>query len=296
MRGLTDSHVHTSFSDGEGTPDELVASARARGLDELGISDHLVPRRLDLDGYGMSHDGIEDYLRAVREAGRRAPGGLRVLAGVEVDFAPDTVAETDALLDAHEFDYVICSVHHVDGFPFDLPETLDDERWSDPDALFRRYFELIAAAAASGRYDVAGHLDLPAKFGRLPAGDLSACWAAALDAIAAAGMAVELNTGGLHDPIGAVYPDERILAAARERGIAIVFGSDAHDPSQVGRDFDAAVALAWRAGYRTYRRLSDRRDVPLPDAPPLLDVRSPSVDRRQLDVPPSGPPSPGVAP
>ncbi|HMK92255.1 MAG TPA: PHP domain-containing protein, partial [Thermoleophilia bacterium] len=143
MKGLADSHVHTSFSDGEGSPDDLVAAAGRCGLDELGISDHLVPRSLDLDGYGVPHDRIDDYLRAVRAAGRRAPGGLRVLVGAEVDYAPDTVAETDALLAAHDFDYAICSVHHVDGFPFDLPETLDDERWADPDTLVRRYYELI---------------------------------------------------------------------------------------------------------------------------------------------------------
>ena len=266
VTGLADVHVHTAFSDGEGSVDDLVAAAAARGLDELGVSDHLVPRSLDLDGYGMAHDRIVAYLGAVHEAAARAPAGLRVLAGVEVDVAPETAAETDALLDAHEFDYAICSVHHVDGFPFDLEETLDQAGWADPDSLYRRYYEIVTAAAASGRYDIAGHLDLPTKFGRRPAGDVSASWAAALDAIAAAGMALELNTGGLRDPVAAVYPGPAILAAARERGIPIVFGSDAHKPASVGRDFDVAVAVAREVGYRTYLRLSDRREVPLPEA------------------------------
>jgi len=266
VSGLADMHVHSLFSDGEGSLDDLVAAAAVRGLDELGVSDHLVPRSLD-DGYGVPHDRLAEYLGAVREAGARAPAGLRVLVGVEVDLAADTVAETDALLDRSDFDYAICSVHHVDGFPFDLEETLAQEGWAHPDGLYRRYYEIVTWAAASGRYDVAGHLDLPTKFGVRPAGDVSACWAAALDAIAAAGMAVELNTGGLSDPVGAIYPDPEILAAARARGISIVFGSDAHRPVEVGRDFEAAVALARRAGYRTYLRLSDRSQVPLPAAP-----------------------------
>ena len=52
--------------------------------------------------------------------------------------------------------------------------------------------------AESGVFDFAAHLDLPKKFGFKPAANLSAESSAALDAIAAAGMAIEINRVSTH--------------------------------------------------------------------------------------------------
>ncbi|MBR1659994.1 MAG: PHP domain-containing protein, partial [Oscillospiraceae bacterium] len=35
-----DFHVHSSFSDGKNSPEEIVEAALARGMTRLGISDH----------------------------------------------------------------------------------------------------------------------------------------------------------------------------------------------------------------------------------------------------------------
>ena len=87
---------------------------------------------------------------------------------------------------------------------------------------------------------------------------------ASLDALAASGAALELNTDRTSDPAGVMYPSPAILRAAQRRGIPLVIDSDAHDPAQVGRLLDEAVQLAREAGYRETLRLSDRRLVPLP--------------------------------
>ena len=52
-----DLHVHTTFSDGENTPEEMVLSAISLGLDTIGFSDHAYMERnirycmTDEDGY-----------------------------------------------------------------------------------------------------------------------------------------------------------------------------------------------------------------------------------------------------
>ncbi|MEI7902554.1 MAG: PHP-associated domain-containing protein [bacterium] len=53
---------------------------------------------------------------------------------------------------------------------------------------------------------------------------------------------------------------------ARERGIPISFGSDAHGPQDVGRYFDQALKLAKDAGYTHGLRMRGRKKqlVPLP--------------------------------
>ena len=37
---MKDLHMHTVFSDGKNTPEEMVQEAIRRGLDTVGISDH----------------------------------------------------------------------------------------------------------------------------------------------------------------------------------------------------------------------------------------------------------------
>ena len=85
-----------------------------------------------------------------------------------------------------------------------------------------------------------------------------------LDAIAAAGSLVEINTSGLRRPAQEPYPSLRLLAGARKRGIGITFGSDAHRAQDVAAGFAEALALAESAGYTASVRLSDRAEVPLP--------------------------------
>jgi histidinol phosphatase-like PHP family hydrolase len=68
---------------------------------------------------------------------------------------------------------------------------------------------------------------------------------------------VEINTACLHKPIGEAYPDPGILRRLCEAGVPITFGSDAHEPGHVGRDFDHAARLARSAGYTRFASLEE---------------------------------------
>jgi histidinol-phosphatase (PHP family) len=254
-----DHHVHSRFSDGSGEPSELVARAAALGMREVGIADHLAlgPYN-DEPGYSIDTARLDEYLATVRAAGADHPG-LRVLAAIEVDYTPDTIDEAARLLRAHRFDYAIGSLHFVDGQVVDTRSSLHGALWVDVDTVFRRYFELVAEVASSGLFDVIGHLDLPKKYGHRPRDPAAVepALTAALDAIAAAGVAIELNTSGWRRPMGEAYPSPEILAAAAAREIPLVLGSDAHRPDDVGADFERALAAAAAAGYATLLRLSD---------------------------------------
>jgi histidinol-phosphatase (PHP family) len=72
----------------------------------------------------------------------------------------------------------------------------------------------------------------------------------------------------LRKPVGEIYPSSLIVSLARERDIPICFGSDAHSPRDVGRDFSAALGLARNAGYSHYFKIKKRKKTlaPLPKA------------------------------
>lgn len=256
-----DYHVHTTFSDGAGTVEECVRHAARLGLPEIGIADHLSPVDLGPEqDWCVGHANLGRYVEEVRAAAARH-GEIRVLLGVEADYDPALEAELDGLLSAWPFDYVVLGVHTVEDFAFDDEAARGDPRWDD--AFLATYYRVVRRAALYRRFDVLAHFDYIGLWGHRPGPAAHAGIEAALDALAASGRALELNTDRASDPAGVMYPSDEILRAACARGIPLVIDSDAHEAADVGRFWDEAIATARRAGYRHTLRLSDRRLVPL---------------------------------
>ena len=227
----------------------FVEAARRAGVDEIGFTEHVYYFRQTRSLWTVPYQAercvydLEAYVAAIVQAKQR---GLPVKLGLEVDYVPGREAETRALLQPYPWDYLLGSVHFIDGLGVDgEPRLLDavgvEEGW-------RRYFDALAAAARSGLFDSLSHPDLVKIFGeRADAFD----YGEVVDRIAEAGVAVEVSTAGLRKPVGELYPHPEFLVACRERGVPVTLGSDAHSPDVVGRDFDRARELLRTAGYDT---------------------------------------------
>jgi histidinol-phosphatase (PHP family) len=262
---LTSYHNHTRWSDGGATVAGQVQAARVAGLDELGISDHFVLRPdAVVPEWSMQVDLLGDYVLELQAAAHEVRD-LTLRLGIEADFFPETVDDLRERLSVYPFDYVIGSVHTLDTFAIDsgggdwapLSPEERDEKW-------RLYWVRIRQMAESGVYDFAAHLDLPKKFGYRPGVDLAAAEAAALDAIAVAGMAIEINTSGWSYPAAEAYPSFSLLCEARRRDIPLLINADAHFPEFLTRNFDRARELAREAGYTELVRYESRRAHPYP--------------------------------
>jgi len=258
-----DYHVHTSFSDGTGSIEECATRALEVGLPEIAIADHIAAAPASDEHWWVAPDRLAEYCDEVRAVAARH-GDIRVLLGIEAEYVEGGEAELDELLDCWPFEVVVLGVHVVDGFAFDDPALRGDPRWNDADAFLARYYQVVRRAAEYGRFDVLAHLDYIGLWGHQPGPAARRELDAALDALAASGGALELNTDRISDPAGVMYPSPAILRAARDRGIPLVIDSDAHEAEHVGRLLDEAIALARESGYRETVRLSDRALVPLP--------------------------------
>ena len=233
--------------------ERYVAVAAERGVDEIGFTEHLYCFRefeaLVEHPYQRSlirHD-LDAYCEAVLEAKRQR---LPVKLGLEVDYFPGRERELSDLLAPYPWDYLLGSVHILDGEAVDLEPGI----WSRlPVAeVWRRYFVELRNLARSGLVDVLAHPDLVKLYGRFPGPeDVAFLHEETKDAIDAAGVAVEVSTAGLRRPVGELYPAPDLLVAFRERGIPVTIASDAHFPAGVGRDFDRALELLGTAGYET---------------------------------------------
>ena len=251
---LPDYHTHSvRCGHARGTPAEYVAAARAAGLLAIGVADHLPLLPQHDPELSMEACELDDYVAEVRELKARYPGF--VLLGIEADYRPGTVDDVRALLESQPFDYVIGSVHHLDDWGFDDPRQTDRYDSVDIDDMWVDYFEMVGQAAESGLFTIMGHLDLVKKFGYRASRSLEVELDRLLGRISRAGVAVEINTAGLHKPVKEAYPSPEILRKLQEAGIPITFGSDAHHPEEVGRDFAHAIDLAAAAGYDSYAAL-----------------------------------------
>jgi histidinol-phosphatase (PHP family) len=151
MPALPDYHVHSRFSDGDDDLLACVERAVQLGLPELGVSDHLTPARFADGGCGPDRGRLDEYVEAARAIAVAYPE-LRVLVGIEADYLPEAADETLALLAAYPFDYVLCSVHFVDGFSFDESRDLKAGVWRDVDRVWRRYYETLIEATQTGQH------------------------------------------------------------------------------------------------------------------------------------------------
>jgi len=251
---IVDYHMHLRNGRGEiahetSAVEPFVEAARAAGVDEIGFTEHVYYFRQTRSLWTVPYQtercvyDLEPYVDAVVQARGR---GLPVKLGLEVDYVPGREEETRELLAPYPWDYLLGSVHFIDGLGVDgEPRLLDavgvEEAW-------RRYFETLASAARSGLFDSLSHPDLVKIFGeRARAFDYEPVVAA----IAESGVAVEVSTAGLRKPVGELYPHPDFLAACRARGVPVTTGSDAHSPDVVGRDFDRARELLRSVGYET---------------------------------------------
>jgi histidinol-phosphatase (PHP family) len=270
---IADYHIHTHLCrHAKGEPREYVERAIGLGMSELGFADHLPflagwgPHHDLPDDWSMGLDELDGYVSLVQGLARDYSGHLRIVLGIEVDYIEETLDETADLLASYPFDYAIGSVHIVgERFAFDHPELRDHLPGYGVERIFLESLELAERAAASGLFDVIGHLDDAKKFGPRPSDEAAVAAAAsgALRAVAAAGIAIELNTAGLRKPVHEAYPAPGLLAEARALGIPLTFGSDAHRPEEVGWAFDQAAVTAREAGYAVTLRLAGGLPEPL---------------------------------
>lgn len=252
--GLPDYHTHNSrCGHARGTLREYVETALKRGLSGIGVSDHLPLVHTRDPHLSMALSELDAYISEVHALQAEYPGF--VLLGIEADYRPDTFDDVNGLLGSYPFDYVIGSVHYLDGWPFDDPRQRDTWQGRDVDEVWRTYFDLVGAAAETGAFTLMGHLDLVKKWGHRPLRPIEDAARTLAERIARADVVVEVNTAGLRKPVAELYPDVDLLRLLREHGVAVTFGSDAHGPDDVGRDFDAALIAVREAGFDSYAAL-----------------------------------------
>ncbi len=214
LRGVL--HCHTTYSDGGASVAEMAEAARARGWSYVGITDHsqsaayaggLTPAAVTKQHAEIDRVNDDYAARGV---------AFRVLKGIECDILGEGDLDYDERTLAR-FEFVIGSVHSRFGL------------------ARREMTDRICRAVANPFLTVLGHptgrLLLQRDAYAIDVGEVVA-------AAAEHGAAVELNA----DP-HRLDLDWRELRAARDRGVTIEIGPDAHSPEGLANvEFGVGVA------------------------------------------------------
>jgi DNA polymerase (family 10) len=215
-----DLHMHTDWSDGRATLEEMVLAAKERGHRYIAICDHA--RRL--------RDGrLEAQTDAIADVNARI-SGISVLAGIEVDIRADgSLDYDDEALAAR--DWVMASIHSG----FDGPR--------------ERLTERLLAAMANPYVDCIGH-PTGRKINRRPAYDLD--FERVCEAAVETGTFLEINA----QPDRLDLTDTLARAAA-DAGVRIVVSTDAHRIHELD-NLELGVAQA-RRGWITAEQVVNTR-------------------------------------
>ena len=251
---LVDCHSHTAYSGhGSGSIAAAVARARQLGLATYAQTEHLwLPAELDpAHGDSMSSAQTERYLAELaeqRELLAREGCTMELVIGVEADWLPGRAGELRRL--CAPFEYVVGSVHFVEGQPLDYAADVGAWPAFGVDGTWRRYFEAwLAMAASDAPIHCFAHPDLPKKYGRYPSFDVREYYGPMAEAVAARGALVEVNTAGLRKDVGECYPSLELLRCFRRHGVECTVGADAHSPAEVACGIGRAYELMRLAGY-----------------------------------------------
>ncbi|QYM78910.1 histidinol-phosphatase [Horticoccus luteus] len=267
---LYESHCHTVLcKHAVGTPEEYAAAAQARGLRGIIFTCHCPLPGLPPNRIRMDPEQYEDYVRLIAGARAAFAGKVDVRLGLESDYFPGVEGWLEELHARHPLNHVLGSVH------MQVTEYRDRFFRGDWFAYQQLYFQHLAEAAETGLYDTLAHPDLVKNespcdwdFARIQP-DIER----ALDRIARTGVAMELNTSGLHKAIPEINPSAAMLALMHARGIPVVLGADAHVPERVGADYGRALRTLQGVGYTEVNFFLERKRQTVPIAAALASLR-----------------------
>ncbi|WP_106769425.1 histidinol-phosphatase HisJ [Paenibacillus faecalis] len=254
-----DYHTHHSrCGHAVGELEEYVKRGIELGLHHIGLSDHMPLIHVEPEAYypemAMPMNELPRYVEECFSLKERYKGQIEVRVGLEGDYIEGYEEQIEKIILDYPWDYVIGSVHFLG--EWDITDFRQTHGWEgkDPLEVYRQYYDAVGKAAATGLYDMMGHLDVIKRFGFSPGSEhideVVAMEKSALAAVKRSGKAMELNASGLSKACKEMFPSRRILEEAVKLGIPLTMGSDAHQPQKLGEHLDQARDMLIELGVK----------------------------------------------
>ncbi|MGG3643651.1 histidinol phosphate phosphatase domain-containing protein [Bacillus gobiensis] len=237
--------------------DFYLLEALRKGIKEVGIVDHLYRftetkqyyekyMHLGNDQLGtlqktwlhqVMNQSISAFTNTIHQAKERwAEKGVTLRIGIEADYFESGEEELNNLLSLGKWDYIIGSVHFLDGWGFDNPEakSLFDER--NLEDLYDRFFKTVEKGIRSNLFHIFAHLDNLKLFNYRPDENLLVPYYHKIArALKETSTATEINAGLYYRyPVKEMCPSPLFLQILAQYEIPMTISSDSHFPDDLG--------------------------------------------------------------
>lgn len=264
----SDFHMHTAFSTDSDTPARaMVERAIEKGLSVICITDHWdedYPFCEELGEDAFLFD-LDAYFRELHALQEEYAERIDVRIGIELGMQPHLGAAYRKMVRQHPFDFVIGSVHVVNGTDPYYGEIFAGQ--TDEEAYRETFRVTLENLKNIEDFDVLGHIDYVVRYGKHQAAEYSyQKFAPLLDEILKMviqkGKGIELNTAGLKYGLGFAHPHPEVLKRYWELGGEIItIGADGHKPEHIAYDFAKAGDILKSCGFKYYTEFKGRKPI-----------------------------------
>lgn len=254
---------------------EVVAEYHTQGFAWVGITEHMPPPddthvTADETERGLDAAGLQErfaaYFKRCRELQAEYAERMPILVAFETEMFVAGPAVVQRLIREFEPDYVVGSVHHVNGIWIDSGEELYAQAVESAgglDELYCAYFDTQLELIDAVHPAVIGHFDLvrmhdPDYRARIERPEVWRSICRNLERIRELDLILDLNVRAFEKGASEAYVSEPILQHAHKLGIAAVPGDDSHGVAGVGRNLERGEELLRDFGFDTDWRVPGR--------------------------------------
>ena len=181
---------------------------------------------------------LNDYIDFIKEV-KKHSWPVQLFFGLEVCYSKEHNEEFKAAIEKllpFKFDFLIGSVHFVDGAAIDLSKDIYLTR--DVDEFYKHYFDSLYSLVESQTFTYVAHPDLFKIFDIFPSFDLETYFNHFCELLNKYNMKTENNSGSIR--FGFPYPgvSPALMKAFKKYNIKYHRSSDAHKYEDIGRAFD----------------------------------------------------------
>ncbi|MDO5712923.1 MAG: histidinol-phosphatase HisJ family protein [Tissierellia bacterium] len=246
-------HCHSFFSgDSEEEPRRICETAIKKGITYLTITDHI-------DHYPIPSPNIftfdvEKYFTLWKDLQKEYEKDLNIGIGVEIGLQPSMCEENDDFIEKYPFDFVIGSIHAVEGKDIYLDRFL--EQYPPVEALHHYYDDMLYCVKHTKNFHILGHIDYIDRYfkDKKDVPDYKIFMPKIkeiLQELIQTQRGIECNTAGLRKGLDHMNPKPSIIQSYYDLGGRIItIGADAHFAKDLGADYKKAVEIVKEIGFK----------------------------------------------
>ena len=233
---MLDCHLHSDFStDSQAAPETVILRAIESGLKHIALTDHM-----DICTPRGSAFGPGAYFAKLAPLKQKYADRISIAIGIEAGWTLQSQAEMRAIIDNHPFDYVINSVHLVNGGDCYWPPYFAGKT---REAAYNAFFNTVVDSLdASFRYHTVGHINYIMRNAPYPDkifdyADFAPVLDRLLGKLIALDKILEYNTSS---PVTLPALNQIFARYYALGGRKAAFGSDAHAPARIADGYAQA--------------------------------------------------------